>query len=115
MCNRHFKPLLESAGLPSIRLDDLHNTCFMILLARGTHVKYVQDLAGHASIHRALDRYSNWIDSMGSHAADGMDGALSESLLLPYCCQDPSNMIVGYSLFVGFAGKIESRRADSNR
>jgi hypothetical protein len=35
--------------------------------------------------------------------------------VLPYCCQDPSNMIVGTSLFVGFAGKIESRRADSNR
>jgi len=35
--------------------------------------------------------------------------------MLPYCCQDPSNMIVGSSLFIGFAGKIESRRADSNR
>ena len=49
--NRHFKPLPESAGLPSIRLDDLQHTCFTILLARGTHPKYVQDLAGHASIN----------------------------------------------------------------
>jgi hypothetical protein len=51
---------------------------------------------------------------MGRHAADGMDEALGW-LLLPYCCQDPSSMIVGSSLFIGFAGKIESRRADTNR
>ena len=67
-----------------------------------------------ASITMTLDRYSHWIASMGRHAADGMDEALG-SLPLPYCCQDPSSMIVGSSLFIGFAGKIESRRADSNR
>jgi integrase len=83
--DRHFKPLLEYAGLPSIRLDDLQHTCYKILLARGAHLKYVQDLAGHASIQRALDRYSNWIVSMGRHAAHGMDGALGWSLLLTYC------------------------------
>ena len=29
----------------------LQHTCFTILLARGTPLKHVQDLAGHASIH----------------------------------------------------------------
>jgi hypothetical protein len=29
-----------------------------------------------------------------------------DSLLLPYCCQDPSSMIAVSSLFIGFAGKI---------
>jgi site-specific recombinase XerD len=47
-----------------------------MLLAGGTHLKYVQHLLGHASIRSAPDRYSNWIDSMGRYAADGMDGAL---------------------------------------
>jgi len=56
--DRQFNPLLESACLPSIRLDDLQHPCFSILLARGAHPKYVQDLAGHTSIHLALDRYS---------------------------------------------------------
>jgi site-specific recombinase XerD len=32
---------------------------FTILLARGTHPKYVQHLAGHASIQLTLDRYSH--------------------------------------------------------
>jgi hypothetical protein len=41
--------------------------------------------------------------------ADGMDTALGSDLLLPYCCQDPSNMIVGSSLFIGLQVK---KRAD---
>ena len=55
------------------------------MLARGTHLKYVQDIAGHASIHRALDRYSNWIDSMGGHTPDGMYAALGLRLGLTFC------------------------------
>jgi hypothetical protein len=47
--------------------------------------------------------------------ADGMDTALGSDLLLPYCCQDPSSMSVGSSLFIDFAGKIKSRRAETNR
>jgi integrase len=56
--NRFFKPLLKRAELPDIRWHDLRHT-YATLLARGTHPKYVQLLARHASIHRALDRYSN--------------------------------------------------------
>ena len=74
--NRHFKPLLKRAELPSIRWHDLRHTCFTILLARGMHPKYVQHLAGHASIQLTLDRYSHWMPSMGRNTADGMDEAL---------------------------------------
>jgi integrase len=74
--NRHFKPLLNRAGLPDIRWHDLRHSCFTILLARGTHPKYVQHLAGHASIQLTLDRYSHWMPSMGRNTALGMDEAL---------------------------------------
>ena len=57
--DRHFKSLRKSTGLPSFRLESLQHTCFTILIARGTHLKYVQYLAGYASIHRDLDRYPN--------------------------------------------------------
>jgi integrase len=73
--NRHFKPLLRQAGLPEIRWHDLRHSCFTILLARGTHPKYGQHLAGHASIQLTLDRYSHWMPSMGRNTADGMDEA----------------------------------------
>ena len=74
--NRHFKPLLQRAGLPPIRWHDLRHTCATLLLGRSVHPKLVQHLLGHASITMTLDRYSHWILSMGRHAADGMDGAL---------------------------------------
>ena len=74
--NRHFKPLLRRAGLPNMRWHDLRHTCFTLLLGRSIHSKYVQHLAGHASIQLTLDRYSHWMPSMGRNTADGMDEAL---------------------------------------
>ena len=76
--NRHFKPLLRSAGLPAIRWHDLRHSCFTLLLSRGVHPKYVQHLAGHASIQLTLDRYSHWMPSMGKHTASAMDEALED-------------------------------------
>jgi integrase len=77
--NRHFKPLLRRAGLPDIRWHDLRHSCFTLLLSRGVHPKFVQHLAGHASIQLTLDRYSHWMPSMGKHTASAMDEALDEA------------------------------------
>jgi integrase len=49
------------------------HTCFTILLARGTHPKYVQHLLGHASIKLNLNCYSDWLSSMGTYTASVMD------------------------------------------
>jgi integrase len=70
--NCPFKPMLKRAVLPSIRWHDLRHTCFTILLARGMHLKYIQHLAGHASVQLTLDRYSHWMPSMGRNSADGI-------------------------------------------
>jgi hypothetical protein len=59
-----------------IRVVSTEHGCFTILLARGTHPKYVWYRARNASIEPTLDRYSHWIPCMGRHAADGMDEAL---------------------------------------
>jgi integrase len=74
--NRHFKPLLKRAGLPSIRWHDLRHTYATLLLARGTHPTYVQKSLGHASVQLTLDRYSHWMPSMGRNTAEGIDEAL---------------------------------------
>jgi integrase len=74
--NRHFKPLLKRAGLPSIRWHDLRHTYATLLLARGTHPTYVQKSLGHASVQLTLDRYSHWMPSMGCNTAEGIDEAL---------------------------------------
>lgn len=74
--NRHYKPLLKRAGLPSIRWHDLRHTYATLLLGRGTNPTYVQKSLGHASVQLTLDRYSHWMPSMGRNVADGIDEAL---------------------------------------
>ncbi len=74
---RHFKPILERAGLPrSVRLHDLRHTCATILLKIRQHPKFVQELLGHANISITLDTYSHVLPGMGDRLADAMDEAL---------------------------------------
>ena len=73
---RSFKPLLERAGLPQIRFHDLRHTCATILLSRGVHAKFVQELLGHATIAITLDTYSHVLPGMGGGTAAAMDEAL---------------------------------------
>ncbi len=73
---RHFKPLLQKAGLPAIRLHDLRHTCATILLMAGRHPKFVQELLGHRSISITLDTYSHVIEGMDGGLAKAMDSAL---------------------------------------
>ena len=47
--NRHFKPLLERAGLPPIRFHDLRHSCISLLAQRGESIRDLQALAGHAT------------------------------------------------------------------
>jgi integrase len=74
---RSFKPLVKRAGLPEIKLHDLRHTCATLLLSRGVHPKFVQELLGHASIAMTLNRYSHWIPSMGDQTARAMEAALN--------------------------------------
>jgi integrase len=73
---RSFKPLLDRAGLPQIRFHDLRHTCATILLSRGVHAKFVQELLGHATIAITLDTYSHVLPGMNGRTADAMDEAL---------------------------------------
>jgi integrase len=74
---RRFAQLLKKAGLPHIRFHDLRHTCATLLLAQGTHPKYVQELLGHATIAITLDTYSHVIPGMGDQTARAMQDALS--------------------------------------
>jgi integrase len=72
-----FKPLLERAGLERVRFHDLRHTCATLLLSRGVHPKFGQELLGHASIAMTLDRYSHRIPSMGDQTARAMENTLN--------------------------------------
>jgi integrase len=76
LITRSFKPLLKQAGLPDIRFHDLRHTCATLLLGKGVHAKFVQELLGHATISITLDTYSHVLPGMGDAAAGAMDEAL---------------------------------------
>ena len=71
--NRHFKPLLKRSKLPRIRPHDLRHTCATLLLIKGVHPKYVQELLGHANISITLDTYSHVIPGMGNQTVAAME------------------------------------------
>ena len=74
---RSFTPLLKRAGLPHMRFHDLRHTCATLLLLRGVHPKFVQELLGHATIAITLDTYSHVMPSMGDATAKAMEDALA--------------------------------------
>ena len=74
---RSFAPLLKRAGLPYIRFHELRHTTATLLLSRGVHPKFVQELLGHASVAITLDTYSHAVPGMGDQTAAAMEDALS--------------------------------------
>src|SRR5918998_100972 len=74
---RSFAQLLKRAGLPHMRFHDLRHTCATLLLSRGVHPKFVQELLGHATIAITPDTYSHVLPSMGDATARAMEDALA--------------------------------------
>lgn len=77
LVNRHFKPILENAGLSlDYRLYDLRHSCATLLLAQGEHPKVVSERLGHASVTLTLDTYSHVLPTMQQQAAERLEGVL---------------------------------------
>ena len=74
--NRHFKPLLKSAGLPIIRLYDLRHTCATLLLSAGENPKVVSERLGHASVTLTMDTYSHVLPDMQEAATKKLEDML---------------------------------------
>ena len=74
---RSLAALLKRAGLRHMRFHDLRHTCATLLLSRGVHPKFVQELLGHATIAITLDTYSHVVPSMGDATAKAMEDALA--------------------------------------
>ncbi len=72
-----FERILKRARLPHIRFHDLRHTCATLLLSKGVHPKFVQELLGHATISITLDRYSHVIPAMGDQTKKAMEDVLS--------------------------------------
>ena len=76
LVERHFKPLLVSAGLPNIRLYDLRHTAATLALAAGVSPKVVSEQLGHASVAFTLEVYSHVLPHMQDEAAMKVEALL---------------------------------------
>jgi len=63
-------------GLPPIRFHDLRHSAASLLLARGVHVKVVQELLGHQSATMTLDVYSHAIPALAQKAVQDLAAQL---------------------------------------
>ena len=68
---------MRKANIPHIRFHDLRHTCATLLLGKGKHPKFVQELLGHATVAITLDTYSHVMPGMGDQTARAMEEALS--------------------------------------
>ena len=77
LVRRHFKPILEAAGLPAtFRLYDLRHSCATLLLAAGENPKIVAERLGHASVTMTLDTYSHVLPDMQRAATEKLEAML---------------------------------------
>jgi integrase len=73
---KHFKPILDRAGLPKIRLYDLRHTAATLALTVGVSPKVVSEQLGHSSAAFTLDVYSHVLPHMQDDAAAKVEAAL---------------------------------------
>lgn len=70
---RYFRPILEKAGLPQIRLYDLRHSHATLLLAADENPKVVAERLGHSTIVLTLDTYSHCLPTMQKRASDKLE------------------------------------------
>jgi integrase len=73
---RHFKPILENAELPDIRLYDLRHSCATLLFSAGENAKVVSERLGHSSTAFTQDTYVHVLPSMQKEATKKLEGIL---------------------------------------
>lgn len=73
---RYFRPILEKAGLPQIRLYDLRHSCATLLLLAEENPKVVSERLGHSTIVLTLDTYSHVLPTMQEKATARLEKML---------------------------------------
>ena len=73
---RYFRPILEKAELPRIRLYDLRHSCATLLLNAEENTKVVSERLGHSTIVLTLDTYSHVLPTMQQNASARLEKML---------------------------------------
>jgi len=73
---RYFRPILEKAKLPQMRLYDLRHSHATLLLAADEHLKVVSERLGHSTIRLTADTYSHVLEGMQQGTASKLESML---------------------------------------
>jgi integrase len=73
---KHFRSMLDLAGLPRIRLWDLRHSAATIALAAGVSPKVISEQLGHASTAFTLDTYAHVLPHMQDEAVARVEAML---------------------------------------
>ena len=73
---KHFRSMLDLAGVPRLRLYDLRHSAATIALAAGVSPKVVSEQLGHASTAFTLDTYAHVLPHMQDEAAARVEAML---------------------------------------
>jgi integrase len=68
--SKSFVAVVNTSGLPRIRLHDLRHTHASLALRAGVHVKVVSERLGHASVSMTLEVYSHVTPALSAEAAE---------------------------------------------
>ncbi len=71
-----FEKLVETTGLPRIRLHDTRHTAASIMLANGVPVKVVSEILGHSSPTITLSIYAHVLPGMAEEAGAALSARL---------------------------------------
>jgi integrase len=73
---KHFRSIIDLAGVPRLRLYDLRHSAATIALAAGVSPKVVSEQLGHASTAFTLDTYAHVLPHMQDEAAARVEATL---------------------------------------
>lgn len=73
---RYYRPILQKADLPRIRLYDLRHSNATLLLIAQENPKVVAERLGHSTVVLTLDTYSHVLPTMQKAATDKLDKML---------------------------------------
>ena len=73
---RHFKPLVQRAGVPDATFHALRHTTATLLLAAGVDLKSAQAVLGHAKASHTLDLYADSVPGNVSAAMERLGAIL---------------------------------------
>ncbi len=73
---RYFRPILDAAELPRIRLYDLRHSCATLLLIAEENPKVVSERLGHSTIVLTLDTYSHVLPTLQQGASTRLEKLL---------------------------------------